>query len=603
VLASARTAVPAHARDAPDDALRALVREQRTALGELQSASARLIEVAAIDDRIAALTAELAMAAAGVAAARADGERATAELARAGEAQQHWMVAAADLGPATAAAAAADRVVELLTELALVRSDLADAEHARDCAVSDDHAAREHHLRLWERRLADIAGDLATQLVPGEACLVCGSCDHPAPASLAADHVGRAAVDAAAQAAQRAGVERQRAHERVAALRTRAGELAALTGGQDESAAAASLNAARARVADATAAVSSLEHETALAALALAQRDTAADRHQRLSEVASAADTSLTELGRQRSAIVADLDRLRGADADVPARRQRLEREAVAIESLLDALGTARVADRALAAAQRRLVAACARHGFPNEQEAAAAVLAPALIDDLSAAVRARDNSRAAQLAVLAEPELQGLEDLPEPQVELLQAEVTSADSELQRRRSEATLALDVVRRLAALARSVADHDDAAAPVRHEFDRVDQLTTCVLGTGADNQLRMRLSAYVLAARLEEVAAAATERLTAMSDGRYALVHSDERAKGGGRSGLGLRVVDAWTGWSARRRPCPGVSRSSLRSPSHSGSPTSSRPRRPVHRSRLSSSTRGSAHWTKRRWRR
>ena len=58
---------------------------------------------------------------------------------------------------------------------------------------------------------------------------------------------------------------------------------------------------------------------------------------------------------------------------------------------------------------------------------------------------------------------------------------------------------------------------------------------------------MRLSAYVLAARLEEVAAAATERLATMSGGRYALVHSDERVKGGGRSGLGLRVVDAWTG--------------------------------------------------------
>jgi exonuclease SbcC len=431
--------------------------------------------------------------------------------------------------------------------MALVRSDLADAELARDRAVSDEHAARDQHLQLWERRLADIAGDLARQLIPGEACLVCGSCDHPAPASLAADHVGRAAVDQAAQVAQRAGTERQRAHERVATLHTRAGELAALTGGQDESAAAASLSAARARVADATAAVSNLERETALAALAVAQRDAATGRQQQLTEEASVADTSLTELGRQRSAIVADLDRLRGADADVLARQQRLEREAVAVESLLDALGTARVADRALAAAQRRLVAACARHGFPNEQEAAAAVLAPALVDDLSAAEQARDHSRAAQLAVLAEPELQGLEDLPEPQVELLRAEVTSADSELQRRRSEATLARDVVRRLAALARSVADHDDAAAPVRHEFDRVDQLTTCVLGTGADNQLRMRLSAYVLAARLEEVAAAATERLTAMSDGRYALVHSDERAKGGGRSGLGLRVVDAWTG--------------------------------------------------------
>jgi exonuclease SbcC len=58
---------------------------------------------------------------------------------------------------------------------------------------------------------------------------------------------------------------------------------------------------------------------------------------------------------------------------------------------------------------------------------------------------------------------------------------------------------------------------------------------------------MRLSAYVLAARLEQVAAAASERLDVMSGGRYALVHSDQLTKGGSRSGLSLRVVDGWTG--------------------------------------------------------
>jgi exonuclease SbcC len=58
---------------------------------------------------------------------------------------------------------------------------------------------------------------------------------------------------------------------------------------------------------------------------------------------------------------------------------------------------------------------------------------------------------------------------------------------------------------------------------------------------------MRLSAYVLAARLEQVAAAATERLVRMSAGRYTLVHTDEAGGGRGRSGLGLRVCDAWTG--------------------------------------------------------
>jgi exonuclease SbcC len=57
---------------------------------------------------------------------------------------------------------------------------------------------------------------------------------------------------------------------------------------------------------------------------------------------------------------------------------------------------------------------------------------------------------------------------------------------------------------------------------------------------------MTLSSFVLAARLEEVAAAASERLLRMTAGRYSLVHTDAR-RGGGRSGLGLLACDGWTG--------------------------------------------------------
>ena len=73
----------------------------------------------------------------------------------------------------------------------------------------------------------------------------------------------------------------------------------------------------------------------------------------------------------------------------------------------------------------------------------------------------------------------------------------------------------------------------------------------IIVRSARNRLRMRLSAYVLAARLEEVAAAATVRLERMSNGRYQLVHSDEGARGRSRGGLELRIVDGWTG---RERP-------------------------------------------------
>ncbi|MYV52425.1 SbcC/MukB-like Walker B domain-containing protein, partial [Streptomyces sp. SID3212] len=87
-------------------------------------------------------------------------------------------------------------------------------------------------------------------------------------------------------------------------------------------------------------------------------------------------------------------------------------------------------------------------------------------------------------------------------------------------------------------------------PVREEYGRVARLAALTAGTSTDNERRMRLESYVLAARLEQVAAAATVRLRRMSGGRYALVHTDARAGGQRRSGLGLQVVDAWTG-SAR----------------------------------------------------
>ena len=106
------------------------------------------------------------------------------------------------------------------------------------------------------------------------------------------------------------------------------------------------------------------------------------------------------------------------------------------------------------------------------------------------------------------------------------------------------------------LARLLGRHAVATAPLRERYAVLDAVSRCADGTGGDNQLRMRLSAYVLAARLEEVAAAATDRLLAMSGGRYTLVHTDDLVSGRARSGLGLAVVDSWTG---RRRDTASLS--------------------------------------------
>ncbi|MYW07004.1 SMC family ATPase, partial [Streptomyces sp. SID2563] len=114
----------------------------------------------------------------------------------------------------------------------------------------------------------------------------------------------------------------------------------------------------------------------------------------------------------------------------------------------------------------------------------------------------------------------------------------------------EAVAGLDAARErrteLARLSRRVADEVRGLGPVREEYERVARLAGLTAGTSADNARKMRLESYVLAARLEQVAAAATARLQRMSSGRYQLVHSDART-GGRRAGLGLHVIDAWTG--------------------------------------------------------
>jgi exonuclease SbcC len=85
----------------------------------------------------------------------------------------------------------------------------------------------------------------------------------------------------------------------------------------------------------------------------------------------------------------------------------------------------------------------------------------------------------------------------------------------------------------------------ARGPAEHAR-MLSGLADAAAGRG-DNTYRMSLNSYVLAARLEQVALAASERLVAMSDGRYLLQHTDAKAARGAKSGLGLEVVDQWTG--------------------------------------------------------
>lgn len=406
--------------------------------------------------------------------------------------------------------------------------------------------AQQHWLDLKEQRLTGIAAELAAHLTDGEPCAVCGATEHPAPARKVAGHIDREAEEQALAAYRRADEQRAE-HERnlgivreaLAAATAEAGdsptEQLALEAEELEEQyerarrGAAELHAAQERLRQA-----GHEHERRVAA-----RQEAAVR--------SAARVGHRErLESERAALEEELDRVRGALDSVAARAAQLERRTALLTDAADAARAAEDTAQRLKDADARLADAAFRAGFDTPRDAAAALLDHDAHRQLQRRLDAWQNEEAAVRAVLAEADTAAA--ARQQPADLTSAQL-AADAAARRLREAASAHDAAVRRCAELDRLSARATASVrrlAPLREEYDRVARMAGLTAGTSADNERRMRLESYVLAARLEQVAAAATVRLRRMSSGRYTLVHSDDRT-GRGRSGLGLHVVDAWTG--------------------------------------------------------
>lgn len=424
--------------------------------------------------------------------------------------------------------------------------------------------AHEHWLTLKEQRLTGIAAELAAGLAAGSPCAVCGATEHPAPAPKTAGHVDRAAEESAL-AVHRQAEERRSAAEahlgevreslaaaRAAAQGLSGGDSAAAesqAGGPDESSVeqlAAYVEALRGEHAEARSRASGLH--AAREALAQAEREydrRAAVRQEAAVRAASRA-TLRDSLDREQAGLDVELTRVRGASVSVAARASQLERQTAL---LTEAAEAARVADdtaQRLKDADARLADAAFRAGFDTPRAAAEAMLDDARHSELQHRIDAWRNEEAAVRSLLAEPDAVAAAQQPPADPGAAQEAAEGADRQARARAS----ALDAATRCCAELDRLSERSAAGArrlaPLRAEYDRVARLAGLAAGTSADNERKMRLESYVLAARLEQVAAAATARLRRMSSGRYTLVHSDDRT-GRGRSGLGLHVVDAWTG--------------------------------------------------------
>jgi exonuclease SbcC len=266
--------------------------------------------------------------------------------------------------------------------------------------------------------------------------------------------------------------------------------------------------------------------------------------------VASARSAELEERARSLAEAVGDRsDRLAtacGEDADVPARLTRLDRLVQHGSAVLDAVVTERHAADAAAAREADAAIAAREAGFGTLADALGAALEPAALATLTERIRRDDDAEAAAHAAVADPELDGVD--PAEVVDTDGTAVASTAAREALRQADGTFA-HCRRRYEEAAQLLVELEaawDALEPVRSRHEELAALADVVNGLG-QNARRMSLRSYVLAARLEEVAVAASRRLLKMSGGRYSFVHSDAAGPRNTRGGLGLDVADDYSG--------------------------------------------------------
>ena len=518
----------ARARTGPA-ALRAAGQEQQAQAGRLEALRAVAWQ-ADVEDETAAAAHDLAgrltneIDRADREARRRQADRRDAVRARDAASQAAAALPAAQATADTARRSATDATA-LVTEHAK-RGELYDAYQA---ALEAANAANEEARRIRGARIDGMRAELAAGMTDGSPCPVCGSLEHPdpvdqtsfPPVSWDAEETAFALADAAASTRDEASSQLAAVDATLADLMRRLATAGFTVAGAPGGALGARAGQRPSGGARAGRRQPELASVPAVGpALAAAAEQARADADQLETEAARLAGDAarLEELQRE-------LDDL---DAAIAADRTGLAELA---EQRAAALAEARAAD-ARGADRRAELAAQLGGGDLEEAITAATSLAAALL------------TGAALADLLADPDLAVPLDPPAPV-----AEAAGAVGATQLALDEANEASGTARhRAGQLARLRPELDDALGalrPLTDDADRIRQLADLTEGRGA-NQYKMTLSSFVLAARLEEVAAAASERLLSMTAGRYSLVHSDAK-KGNAKAGLSLLACDAWTG--------------------------------------------------------
>jgi exonuclease SbcC len=430
--------------------------------------------------------------------------------------------------------------------------------------------------QAWDRGQAAV---LARGLAEGAPCPVCGSTEHPEPATADESVPEEVALKSGEKTLQ--GAEKNRDASRREADRV-TGLVTALTaaietlrdGLGDE--AGTPLDELEGREKDAKGLLAAAEQADKglpgleQASTTAAEAVTAADKGLTAARKAREAATTALEKAKTRETTVAESlpEELRGAGA----LNQAIEAEKTKLDALKAALdsanSTAQAAGEALATAKtgaagteknlkkatdlhrkaaEKLKEAIAEASFKDEEDYQGARREDGSMDVLDLEIRAWDEAttRADTRLKTAEKKAKGVE---KPDLEGLETAATGA--------ADAHAAsLKQLGEMQGEVKTLKGHQTALQKIEEarKADLEAQKTIGRLATAAEgkNGANMTFERFVLAAFLENVLQAATARLRRMSAGRYTLHRATGFKDGRKKGGLDLEVLDAYTG---RARP-------------------------------------------------
>ncbi|WP_304270364.1 SMC family ATPase [Pseudoglutamicibacter cumminsii] len=432
--------------------------------------------------------------------------------------------------------------------------------------------ARKRESDLYTQREAHLVASLAQDLTPGQPCSVCGATEHPAPAAyndtatstapessaaskpVASRHstvVSERDIEAAQHERQQAERANDEAHNQERQSYEQLSEARATAGGL-------SLEQAQ----------TSIDELTQKLQRVRQQEDALVRAENAVSAAEKAVDDSRNRLEYAETESKASHERLDASQKEDTQRRAEQQ-------SLLgdwDSIETLRAALEAFSEYMRRCIDL---HSRTVESQAALneirteaetylskhgimrAEVTNHLLDEEQATILKHDVKQREELEARCKA-LAMLGAVQRASQRIDEGKATPSEEQLVEQRTRLA-SLEEHKDAALKAHNDAEHaheniqemfhelceaDSRRGELGAEAQRAKSIAAALNGTGGENLKSMSIRAYVLAARLEAVAEAATHRLSVLSDGRYRILHDDAKSRNR-KAGLDLVVEDSW----------------------------------------------------------